>query len=82
MHWQYLVPFSILMTVFMHREVIPNSSFIDVVFDYSLSFSWWLESVAFVPQIVMLNKLRDIENLTKRYVTCLGLYRFFYILNW
>lgn len=30
----------------------------------------------------MLHKMRVIENLTSHYVACLGLYRFFYILNW
>ena len=81
-HWLILIPFSLVMTCLLHREILPEQAFIDVLFDYSVSFSWWLEAVAFVPQIVMLNKLRDIENLTKRFVTCLGLYRFFYILNW
>jgi hypothetical protein len=38
--------------------------------------------VAFVPQIVMLHKMRVVENLTSHYVAFLGLYRFFYILNW
>lgn len=30
----------------------------------------------------MLNKIRVIENITSHYVAALGLYRFFYILNW
>ena len=30
----------------------------------------------------MLNKIRIIENITSHYVVCLGLYRFFYVLNW
>ena len=30
----------------------------------------------------MLNKIRLIENITSHYVAALGLYRFFYILNW
>ena len=81
-HFLYLIPFALLMTCLMHRDQLPGEPLADVVFNYSVSFSWWLEAVAFVPQIVMLNRVRDIENLTKRFVTCLGLYRFFYILNW
>lgn len=46
------------------------------------SFSLWLEALAFLPQIVMLNKIRIVENITSHYVACLGLYRFLYILNW
>lgn len=30
----------------------------------------------------MLNKVRIVENITSHYVAALGLYRFFYILNW
>ena len=48
----------------------------------AFSYSHWLEALAFIPQIVMLHKMRDIENLTSHYVAMLGLYRFFYILNW
>jgi ER lumen protein retaining receptor len=50
--------------------------------EFAWSFSLWLEALAFIPQIIMLNKIRVIENLTSHYVACLGLYRFFYILNW
>ena len=46
------------------------------------SFSLWLEAMAFIPQIWMLNKIRIVENITSHYVAALGLYRFFYILNW
>ena len=50
--------------------------------EFVWSFSLWLEAIAFIPQIVMLNKIRLIENITSHYVATLGLYRFFYILNW
>ena len=46
------------------------------------SLSLWLEALAFIPQIVMLNKIRIVENITSHYVAALGMYRFFYILNW
>ncbi len=50
--------------------------------EFAWSYTLWLESLAFIPQIVMLNKIRLIENITSHYVACLGLYRFFYLLNW
>ena len=50
--------------------------------EFAWSYTLWLEALAFIPQIIMLNKIRVIENLTSHYVACLGLYRFFYILNW
>ena len=48
----------------------------------ALSYSYWLEALAFIPQIVMLHKVHDINNLTSQYVALIGLYRVFYILNW
>lgn len=73
-HWQYLLPAAFVLTLICHRD--------DEWWDYVLSFSWWLEALAFIPQIAMLNRIRVIENMTSNYVACLGLYRFFYILNW
>ena len=35
-----------------------------------------------MPQIIMLQRYKEIENLTSNYVVCLGLYRAFYIANW
>jgi len=46
------------------------------------TFSIWFESVAILPQLFLLQKLREVENLTSNYVACMGLYRAMYILNW
>ncbi|CRG93892.1 ER lumen protein retaining receptor, putative [Plasmodium gallinaceum] len=46
------------------------------------TFSIWLESVAILPQLVLLEKQREVENITSHYVITMGLYRAFYILNW
>jgi len=50
--------------------------------DYLWSFSIWLESVAIFPQLHMLRKIKEVENITANYVVALGLYRILYILNW
>lgn len=60
--------------------MIVNSGY--TAWEFAWSYSLWLESIAFIPQIVMLNKIRLIENITSHYVATLGLYRFFYVLNW
>jgi ER lumen protein retaining receptor len=73
-HLKVLLPAAAVVTAFVHS----GTSAWELVWSYSL----WLESIAFIPQIIMLNKIREIENLTSHYVACLGLYRFFYILNW
>ncbi len=44
--------------------------------------SIWLESVAIVPQLLMLQKMREVENLTSDFVGTMGAYRAFYILNY
>ena len=46
------------------------------------SFSIVLESVAIIPQIYLLQRTGEVENLTADYIFCLGSYRALYILNW
>mmetsp|Transcript_11129 Transcript_11129/g.24554 ORF Transcript_11129/g.24554 Transcript_11129/m.24554 type:complete len:218 (+) Transcript_11129:228-881(+) len=52
------------------------------VYDCLWSASIWLESVAIVPQLVLMQQRREVENLTSDFVGCMGAYRAFYILNW
>mmetsp|Transcript_65464 Transcript_65464/g.142766 ORF Transcript_65464/g.142766 Transcript_65464/m.142766 type:complete len:218 (-) Transcript_65464:280-933(-) len=46
------------------------------------STSIWLESVAIVPQLFLLQQIREVENLTSDFVGTMGAYRAFYLLNW
>lgn len=46
------------------------------------TYSIILESIAIVPQIVLLQRNGAVENITADYVVTLGAYRAFYILNW
>ncbi|KAL6191247.1 hypothetical protein ACLB2K_037638 [Fragaria x ananassa] len=46
------------------------------------AFSIYLEAVAIIPQLVLLQRTRNIDNLTGQYVVLLGAYRALYILNW
>eukprot|EP00747_Dinoflagellata_sp_TGD_P196296 gnl/TRDRNA2_/TRDRNA2_66204_c0_seq1.p1 gnl/TRDRNA2_/TRDRNA2_66204_c0~~gnl/TRDRNA2_/TRDRNA2_66204_c0_seq1.p1 ORF type:complete len:218 (-),score=30.02 gnl/TRDRNA2_/TRDRNA2_66204_c0_seq1:107-760(-) len=55
--------------------------------EYALSellwtMSIWLESVAILPQLILLQSIREVENLTSDFVGTMGAYRAFYILNW
>ncbi|GMI33951.1 hypothetical protein TeGR_g6835 [Tetraparma gracilis] len=45
-------------------------------------FSIYLEAVAILPQLVVLQRYGEVENLTGNYVFLLGAYRALYILNW
>lgn len=46
------------------------------------SFSIWLESVAILPQLLMLQRTGEGDTLTVHYLCALGLYRALYIPNW
>lgn len=45
-------------------------------------FSIYLEAVAIVPQLITLQRFREVENLTSHYIFLIGIYRALYILNW
>jgi ER lumen protein retaining receptor len=46
------------------------------------TFSLWMEAVAIIPQLVLLQRTRNVDNLTGNYVFFLGAYRGFYLINW
>lgn len=46
------------------------------------SFSLWLESMAILPQLYILQRTGEAENITTHYIFALGLYRALYIPNW
>lgn len=45
-------------------------------------FSIYLEALTIVPQLILLQRYREVENLTGHYVFLLGIYRALYIANW
>eukprot|EP01016_Furgasonia_blochmanni_P011372 TRINITY_DN1512_c0_g1_i1.p2 TRINITY_DN1512_c0_g1~~TRINITY_DN1512_c0_g1_i1.p2 ORF type:complete len:306 (-),score=73.90 TRINITY_DN1512_c0_g1_i1:118-987(-) len=75
-HYKFLIPGAIVATILIHTD------YSDSYFELIWSFSIWLEAVAIIPQLRMLTKIKEVENITGNYMACLGLYRFFYILNW
>eukprot|EP00614_Pseudopedinella_elastica_P012976 CAMPEP_0172612186 /NCGR_PEP_ID=MMETSP1068-20121228/31761_1 /TAXON_ID=35684 /ORGANISM="Pseudopedinella elastica, Strain CCMP716" /LENGTH=220 /DNA_ID=CAMNT_0013416333 /DNA_START=147 /DNA_END=809 /DNA_ORIENTATION=- len=46
------------------------------------TFSIYLEALAIVPQLICLQRFREVENLDGHYIFLLGAYRGLYILNW
>jgi ER lumen protein retaining receptor len=73
-YWKYLLGPCLLLALVFNIEF----TFIEVMW----SFSIFLESVAFVPQLDMMRKMKEVENLTSHYVFCLGAYRVLYIFSW
>ena len=46
------------------------------------TFSIYLEAIAIMPQLILLQRYGNVENITANYVMVLGAYRTLYILNW
>ncbi len=51
-------------------------------FEMVWAFSIYLEAVAILPQLFLLQKQGEVENLTSHYVAALGAYRSLYLINW
>ncbi|EFA85448.1 ER lumen protein retaining receptor [Heterostelium album PN500] len=54
----------------------------DTILEILWTFSIFLESVAILPQLFLLQRTGEVESLTSNYIICLGGYRAFYFLNW
>ncbi|XP_020106189.1 ER lumen protein-retaining receptor A-like [Ananas comosus] len=74
---------------FRHYTLVAGSLVLALLFhdrftirEVCWAFSIYLEAVAILPQLVLLQRSRNVDNLTGQYVFFLGAYRAFYILNW
>lgn len=63
-----------IMSVIIHKSFNP--------IDFMWSFSIWLEAVAILPQLSMITRLKDVENITAHYVLFMGFYRIMYVFHW
>lgn len=71
---QYLLGGSLLLAIVWPNNYSP--------FEISWAFSIWLESVAILPQLFLLQRTGEAETITTHYLFALGLYRALYIPNW
>jgi ER lumen protein retaining receptor len=69
-----LVVISIVLALLFHDRLTTKEVF--------WAFSIYLETVAILPQLVLLQRSGNVDNLTGQYVLFLGAYRAFYVLNW
>jgi len=74
---------------FRIEYLVGPSFLLGLVFNYSFTFlevlwafSIYLESVAILPQLFMVQRTGEAEAITTHYMAALGLYRGLYILNW
>lgn len=76
LHWQFAVaPCAALAIV---TNLIMGFNIVEMLWTFSL----YLEAIAIVPQLIVLQRWREVENLTGHYVFLLGAYRALYIVNW
>ncbi|CEP14413.1 hypothetical protein [Parasitella parasitica] len=59
-----------------------STTYVYTVIEILWSFSIWLESVAILPQLFMLQRTGEAETITTHYLFALGAYRGLYLLNW
>jgi ER lumen protein retaining receptor len=52
------------------------------LFEAAWAFSIYLEAIAILPQLIIIRRERQVENIESLYIASLGAYRFLYVLNW
>ncbi|KAH6999646.1 ER lumen protein retaining receptor-domain-containing protein [Ilyonectria destructans] len=74
---------------FRVQYLLMGAALLAIVFPYKYTikevlwaFSIWLESVAILPQLFMLQRTGEAETITTHYLFALGSYRALYIPNW
>lgn len=80
LHWKFAAAPSAVGAIIIHLIGSGFSGF--GVQELLWTFSIILESIAILPQLVVLQRYGEVENLTGNYVFFLGAYRALYILNW
>ncbi|KAI9273186.1 ER lumen protein retaining receptor-domain-containing protein [Helicostylum pulchrum] len=71
---EYLLVFAAVLSVVFCYEY--------TVVEILWAFSIWLESVAILPQLFMLQRTGEAETITTHYIFALGAYRTLYLFNW
>lgn len=80
LHWKFAVAPAFVVATITYFFQTKFAAF--NVLDLLWTFSIYLESIAILPQLIVLQRYREVENLTGNYVFFMGAYRFLYILNW
>jgi len=79
LHWKFAVLPCFVLAAITH---LFGSGFHPSTIEFFWTFSIYLESIAILPQLIVLQRYREVENLTGNYIFFMGAYRALYILNW
>ena len=80
LHWRFAVAPCAVVALITHMIGSGAKGF-DVL-ELLWTFSIYLEAISILPQLIVLQRYGEVENLTGNYVFFMGAYRFLYILNW
>ncbi|KAF2076058.1 hypothetical protein CYY_002622 [Polysphondylium violaceum] len=78
---QYLIVPCLVLAIITYGEPT-HPGFFSLLLEILWTFSIYLESVAILPQLVLVQRTGEVELLTSNYIVCLGGYRAFYFINW
>jgi ER lumen protein retaining receptor len=83
LHWKYAVAPCAVLGIITHligssRAAGGGFDLIELLWTISI----YLEAIAILPQLIVLQRYREVENLTGNYIFFLGAYRLLYIFNW
>ena len=76
LHWKMLAAPCLVLAVIVN--IWSGFKLIEMIWTFSI----FLEAVAILPQLVVLQRFNECENLTSHYIFFLGAYRALYIFNW
>jgi hypothetical protein len=79
LHWKFAVApcAAIALATHLIGSGVTNFSVTELLWTFSI----YLEAIAILPQLIVLQRYREVENLTGNYIFFMGAYRFLYILN-
>ena len=74
LHWKFAVAPCVVLAILVHHR--------GYWFEIFWAFSEYLEALAILPQLILVQRYGEVENLTANYVAALGAYRGLYVVNW
>jgi ER lumen protein retaining receptor len=78
LHWRFAVAPCAVIALTTHLIGGPKLDMVELLWTFSI----YLESIAILPQLIVLQRYREVENLTGNYIFFMGAYRALYIVNW
>ena len=79
LHWKFAVLPCFIIAIF--TQLLGHKHRFSIM-ELLWTFSIYLEAIAILPQLIVLQRYREVENLTGNYIFFMGSYRALYIANW